>query len=138
MLEYHRILKLDVISQIIQFSQRRQNYFDFLKYNILAFFLLSMSFTHRTNFSHLYPTLYTVNIFIITPINFSFPHLFKNVFPNSAQFISFFSFTQPTTSSGYLSCLNYNILEAIKDQVLFFVVLSGPSTVPDLVMLNYC
>ena len=48
---------------------------------------------------------------------------------------SFPSLNQLPVQALYLPCLNYNILEDVKDQVLFFVALSGPSTVPDLVKL---
>lgn len=137
MLEYHRILKLEVISEIIQpylIVLEKKKFSDFLKYNILALFLLNwpshIESIFLTNF-----TLYTVNVYH-NSYKFYFPHLFISFFPQVClvhlPFLHFMSWSPLPPIPNY-------ILKDIKDQALFFCCpLSGPNTVPNLAMLNYC
>lgn len=100
---------------------------------------------------------YILSKFVLHIWNQFFSLIFHSVhckyFYNSAYKILFFSFIYKLVSQNllssspflslpvqalYLPSLNYNILDDVKEQTLFSAALLGPSTVPDLVMLNYC
>lgn len=78
---YHRILKLDVITELIQpypiLLEKTKLHSDFLKYNMLAFFLLSLLHTWHLFFSTHIPLC----TFFMSSIKFYFPHLFTKLFP---------------------------------------------------------